>query len=242
MVKLESLKNKAMNLLFQIPDFKESELPVRFQPTRIDCIPYIAIEGKNYVWLMYERGKVVERRETTDETLALFWILSSYVQHRSYDYELQNRIKYTDSRRLVFQTQSRLFSYIGEPYYSMNEQQTKKTLERAPFNDHGTLLLDLVGDFERIAHILAERKTRKYSDEFFKSVDFFIKKPYRGQYGGISNFRKSFATMLLEYTVISNELKEKGLPIGLKRHMRFLVDIRLIEEKIGEVNLDEIND
>lgn len=230
------LKERAIELLSTLSDFTESALGVRFERTSADCVPYIETQGDTYVWLCHERGKCIERREAVNEYDALFWILNHYISRYSCEYELRNRVKYVDSRRLAFQTQSRLFSYIGEPYRSMNEKRISEILEKSPYNDDQVMALDLLDDFERTAIILRELSVDglEYSADCNHSIDYFIEKPYRGQSGGISNFKETFAVMLPKYKIVIGELGKRDLQA---KFQGVLSEMDRIGEKITEINL-----
>ena len=240
MLSTDQLKEKAIEILSKIPDFHETTLPIGFGHTWKDWIPFIEAKGDLYVYLYYERGHCNEKRETRNVDEALFWVFEGYISMRSSDYELRNRIRYVDTRRLWFETQNELFSYIGEPYFSMNEKRLSEILENYPYNDHPILVLDLVEDFERTAKMLRKSAilNLKWSDEFKQNIDFFIQKPYRDKNQGIANFKEAFASMFSKYTLIAEELRNRNFLIRL---LCVYGEIRKIEEQMSKVDLDFIS-
>jgi len=233
------LKEKAIEILSRIPDFHEAALTIEFRRTLMDCVPFIEAKDDSYVYLYYERGQCIEKRETRNVDEALFWIFESYISVRSIDYELHNRIRYVDHRRLRFKKQDMLFSLIGEPYYSMNKRRISEVLKSHPYNDHQIRALDLVGDFERIAKMLQKSAIAdlKFSADYRNNIDFFIQKPYRNQYGGIANFKETFASMLSKYTLIVEDLRKRNFPI---RVLGVYDEIRKIEEQMSKIDPDSI--
>jgi len=238
------LKEKAIELLSMLPDFTESELMVRFGRTIEDCVPYIEVGGGSYIWQLYERGKCIKKKETANETEALFWILEDYISDYSINYEVRHRDRYKSSRRLMFQTQSKMFSYIGEPYYSMNEKQIAEMLERYPYDDNNTLALDLTDDFEETAKTLREKSSfgflhLLYSAECNKNINFFIKKPYRDKYGGMENFKEVFTTVMMpKYKIIIDEMRKRNLPDDFQC---VLYKMDRIEEKMKEFDVNALD-
>jgi len=228
-----------MEILSTLPNFCERDIYIGFGESWQDGIPFIETNGDSYIYLSYERGRCNEKRETRSLDEALFGVIDGYISSRSYDYERNNRIRYTDIRRLWFERQDMLFSLIGEPYYSMNRKRIDDILERYPYNDHNTRTLDLVKDFEKVAKVLKGSAIvdLKLSNDCRKNIDFFIQKPYRDQYKGIANFKEAFALMLSKYTLIIEEIRQMDILI---RALGICDEIRKIDEQIGKVDLDFI--
>jgi len=238
-ISIDKLKMKAIALLSRIPDFHETALCVYFgHPLINDGISFIEAKNRFYVFGGYERGRYTETSKTHDVDEALFWVLDAQVemQSRSKSHEL---VRYTDSRRLRFEKQDKLFMFIGEPYYSMHKKRISEILKIAPYNDHQTRSLDLVKDFERTSKTLKKlcNTDQKWSDEFEQNVDFFINKSYRGEYQGIFNFKEVFSTMLSKYALIIEELRNKGF---FNQQLSVYDDIRIIEEQMSKVDINFI--
>ena len=234
MLSTPELKSKALKLLSRIPDFTDSMLNVEFGYTTIDCRPMIEAVDNSYVFLCYERGKCTEKRETDSEDVALFWIFKEYIFHSSLEYERKNRIRYQDFRRIFFETQSKLFSYIGEPYYSMNEKRISDILQKNPYDDYGNqFALDLMEDFERIAQDLQELSNPDldFSFDYLLIINRFVNRPYRNQFGGIRDLKAVFETALDDFELIAAELKKKALPDTFRS---IVTEINIIGKLMGK--------
>lgn len=246
---------KALELLSRIPDFSEADLRFKFDYTTDDCMPFVIAEGIAYTYYLYERGQCSERMVTYNEDVALYWVFDSYVFDYSVRYEASNRIRYTDARRLMFETQRKLFSYIGEPYLSMYEKEESELLKTHPYDDTNSCCIDLTYDFERIAKILRKLSETgsMYSLKCNKSIDYFVNMDYRvplhsfqkNEYGGISNFEEEFKKMLCEFGIIANELSKEKFPSNFNK---IIDEIREIEKEnvssgvsLETNNIDTIN-
>jgi len=181
-------------------------------------MPSIQLEDNLYHYRCYERGKCIDHKTTNNEDEALFWILDSYIWAYSHDYELHNRVRYVDSRRLAFETGQKLYSYIGEPYQSMNKNKICSILDKAPFDDNRLLVLDLIDDFEDISQKLYNHSKMSLEDLSLCShgIGYFMEKPYRNKYGGIANINIAFKEMYTKFMEIFNTLKQSELSTKLQ--------------------------
>ena len=67
-----------------------------------DGTPYIKINNNEYLYIVEERGMELERRRTANIDVLLYWIMSDVIFFLASQYELENRAKGFDSRRLIF--------------------------------------------------------------------------------------------------------------------------------------------
>ncbi|WP_310605279.1 Imm63 family immunity protein [Anaerosporobacter sp.] len=213
MLDTNQLRNKAIELLSKIKDFNEIKLWVCFGNGKPECLPTIYSDNDLYYYQCYERGECIEFRTTKDDEEALFWILDKYIMRYSYEYELYNRVRYVDNRRLVFETIRELYLCIGEPYYSMNENKLDGILKIAPFNDKRHRDLDLVDDFEMLAQELWNyvETSPWISYKVKHNLKYFIDKPYRSIYGGIDNFDEVFKELCIKFEETISGLENKKM-------------------------------
>lgn len=194
--------------------------------------PYIRIMICIIINVMNE-GNVLNLEE------ALFWILDEYIMDYSFDYELHNRVRYVDNRRLAFETIRKLYLCIGEPYYSMNENELCGILKMAPFNDKIHRDLNLIDDFETLAQEIWNyvKISPWISYKVKHNLRYFIDKPYRGKYGGIDNFDEAFIEMCIKFEEIINELEHKKMYGEAKEIFKRMKDTKAIfsADNIGNV-------
>lgn len=230
MLDTKQLKDRAIDLLSKTKDFDELKVCVCFGNGRPECIPTIYSDNDLYYYRCYERGECIESRTTKDDEEVLFWILNEYITSYSYGYELHNRVRYVDSRRLVFETIRKLYLCIGEPYYSMSENRLCGILKMAPFNDKRHRDLDLVHDFETLAQELWDyvRVSPWISYKVKQNLIYFMDKPYRGKYGGINNFDEAFKVMCTKFEETINELEHKKIYGEAKKIFKRMKDTKAI--------------
>lgn len=226
----KQLRDSAIGLLSKTEDFDELKLCVCFGNGKPECIPVIYSENDLYYYQCYERGERIAFKTTKDDEEALFWILDSYIWSYSWDYELRNRVKYVDNRRLAFDKVRKLYLCIGEPYYSMNENKLHEILRIAPFNDKYIRELDLINDFEALAQNLwdYDKINPDISCKVKHNLKYFIDKPYREKYGGIDNFDVAFKEMCVKFEEIIREIEHKKMYGEVQKIFKRMKEIRTI--------------
>lgn len=85
-----------------------------------DGTPHIKVTNHSYEYIIEERGCIVESRKTDDLNLLLYWIMHDVIFKMASEYELANREKMSDSRRILFAKEVELFSKI-DPYWAQKK-------------------------------------------------------------------------------------------------------------------------
>lgn len=100
-----------------------------------DGAPYVLIHENKYWYISEERGEVFFEKTTKDFEELLYWIMDNFISSYSFEFELKNRTRGQDSRRLTFSKQIELFGLISDQWKVKKENEIKKILETAPFRD-----------------------------------------------------------------------------------------------------------
>ncbi|MCG2574708.1 immunity 63 family protein [Acinetobacter sp. ME22] len=77
-----------------------------------------------------ERGEVYFEKTTKDFEELLYWIMDNFISSYSYQFELKNRIRGQDFRRIIFEKQIELFGLISDEWKVKKEKNIKKILGR----------------------------------------------------------------------------------------------------------------
>ncbi|MGY5392283.1 Imm63 family immunity protein [Acinetobacter sp. NigerLNRRAM0016] len=101
-----------------------------------DGTPYVLIHEEKYWYISAERGEVYFERKTNDFDELCYWIMDDCISSYSFDFELKNRTRGQDFRRIVFAKQIELFGLISDEWKVKKEKNIKKILERSPFEDN----------------------------------------------------------------------------------------------------------
>lgn len=99
-----------------------------------DGTPYIQINNE-YFYIVEERGMELERRRTANIDMLLYWLMSDVIFFLACKYELENRVKGFDSRRLIFKKEIELFRILKKDWANITEERINRILEKAPYND-----------------------------------------------------------------------------------------------------------
>ena len=100
-----------------------------------DGTPYIKINNNEYLYIVEERGMELERRRTANIDVLLYWIMSDVIFFLASQYELENRAKGFDSRRLIFKKEIELFKVLKKEWGNITETRINQILEETPYND-----------------------------------------------------------------------------------------------------------
>jgi len=73
--------------------------------------------------------------QTTSLFEISYWAMNHITSWMSASYELKNRIKSQDSRRMMFENQLELLSVIGINYKKRRENEIDEILKYAPYQD-----------------------------------------------------------------------------------------------------------
>ena len=105
--------------------------------------PHIEVDARGYHYVVVERG--IELRRVTTRSLddLLHQVFDSVTLSLACDFELANRIKGQDSRRLLFQRQLELFSSLRPEWARRHSLEHQRILREHPFDDLSSLRVDL---------------------------------------------------------------------------------------------------
>ena len=100
-----------------------------------DGTPYIKIFEDSYLYISEENGKVFFEKTTDCIDELYYWIMDDFISKFSYKFELKNRIKNQDSRRLIFSKALELFSKINLKWVDRKKEYINNILESNPYSD-----------------------------------------------------------------------------------------------------------
>ena len=100
-----------------------------------DGAPYVLIHENKYWYIFEEREEVIFEKITKDFNELLYWIMDNYISSYSFEFELKNRTRGQDFRRIAFSKQIEIFGLISDEWKVKKENEIKKILEIAPFVD-----------------------------------------------------------------------------------------------------------
>jgi len=118
---------------------KKIDAPKDLLPTYQSSIdgghPHIELDTRGFHFVVVERGAELERRTTQDPHELLYWVFEGVTFSMACKYELENRVKGQDSRRLLFRKQIELLGQLDDEWRRREEQDHEKTLCEHPFDD-----------------------------------------------------------------------------------------------------------
>ena len=97
--------------------------------------PYAYADEEGYHYVVSERGKIVEHKITDDLFEISYWILQSEVFQIALNFEVRNRMKSQDIRKLLFEKKLELLDKIGKNYRKREEIRIDEILKANPYND-----------------------------------------------------------------------------------------------------------
>ena len=114
--------------------------PVNLLPTyRVSddgALPHIVIdESGTYHFIVVERGKEIDHRETNSEDELLYWVFAGITFSMACKYELKHRIPNQDFRKLLFRHQEDLLGNLSESWKQLEMAQHHQVLKQFPFDD-----------------------------------------------------------------------------------------------------------
>lgn len=90
--------------------------------------PHIEIEGREYNFVIVERGQELKRKKTFEIKEILFWIFDAVTFSMACDLELKNRKEDEDSRIQLFKIQEDLIYQINFEYSEILKTKHSKLL------------------------------------------------------------------------------------------------------------------
>jgi hypothetical protein len=104
--------------------------------------PHVEVHDGLYHYVVVERGQDIERRSSASYDDLLYWIFRSVTHREAFFYELNNRIKDQDCRRIAFPKQIELMKQIGPAFAQRLEHEIAGILREAPYDDEPTRALN----------------------------------------------------------------------------------------------------
>jgi hypothetical protein len=132
-VKLEDIQRTVYEL-GKLIDAPKTLLIVHWRPVD-DGTPYVVIEKDHFLYISSERGYEFSRKKTSSLQELLYWIFSNVTSIMSMEYELKNRVKGQDSRRIYFQRQIDLLRMINIEWANKAQVEIKNILISSPYVD-----------------------------------------------------------------------------------------------------------
>jgi hypothetical protein len=96
---------------------------------------FVCLEDSHFMVISVERGQEWSRRETDSLDELLYWIMKAVIFSMAFDYELENRNKWQDCRRIAFQKEVELFGELSFAWKERVEKELNETLKWSPFDD-----------------------------------------------------------------------------------------------------------
>lgn len=133
---------------------------IKFDEPRNDYELYIFIdeENKNIHLRTKERGNIIKDDAYTNVEEVCYLIMDSIVYKIATRYELTNRVKYQDSRRVVYAKQIELMGMISENFKIRKENEINNLLVISAYNDVVHCQLDLIDDYYNICCFIRDNK------------------------------------------------------------------------------------
>jgi len=104
--------------------------------TRSDSgAPHVEKIEDAFHWIVTERGSEFQRKTTTSRHEIEYWLISGVVSALSIRYEVKNRIKGQDFRRLMFKKRIELMNLISTEWAIKLENEIKNILKEHPYKD-----------------------------------------------------------------------------------------------------------
>ena len=92
--------------------------------------------GKNgYSYRIYERGNLLKEVTTEDVNEIIYAIFSNHLHEAACKYELKNRIKGQDFRRILFEKYLEYWRALGDDYYNFASSKIDAILREFPYSD-----------------------------------------------------------------------------------------------------------
>jgi hypothetical protein len=105
--------------------------------------PHIEVDSGNYHYVVCERGEELEREVFLDEGGLLYRIFRSVSFDMACSYELANRIKDQDFRRVLFDHQVALMARLASDWAEQLRAEKERILREHPFDDADGARLEL---------------------------------------------------------------------------------------------------
>ena len=134
LLSLQDIKDKTEKLALRI-DAPADLLPT-YGHSRDFGYPHIEVDSAGLMhYVVVERGQELERKTTSDLDQLLYWIFADVTFSMAGKFEVKNRIRDKDSRRMMFAKQEELLGILSNPWRQKEREEHQRILERHPFDD-----------------------------------------------------------------------------------------------------------
>ena len=118
---------------------KENDIPIfeflTFVISRDDGTPCIQIEGNTYYYLARDRSTNTFEKRIQEINELMYWVFCDITFEMAKRYELKNRQKDFDHRRLLFSYQLKLLDRMDTEWARIRREVINNTLVRNPYID-----------------------------------------------------------------------------------------------------------
>lgn len=97
--------------------------------------PHVEFIDNKFHYVVTERGLELDRRSTTDADEIVYWMVYDLTFWMGVAYEFENRVDGLDSRRMIFEQQTRLMKNAGPQFAGRLAKRIENTLKENPFVD-----------------------------------------------------------------------------------------------------------
>ncbi|ERI91036.1 hypothetical protein HMPREF1982_03401 [Clostridiales bacterium oral taxon 876 str. F0540] len=239
---INKVEEIVMKLFRRIPNHKQVSFLISFKENKYDCMPFISIDTKGYHLKCYERGKLIQDDIMQDLDELLYRIFRDITFEEACKFELKNRLRYQDNRRLIFSKQLELLQCISDDFARRRKLELDKILQSSPFDDNYSSIFDLIDDFEHIAAHLNEiyqkqNISKRYCEKEVKNIIGEISRLHREGTSDISKFCKD---IIEKIKLVYLELKNNpSLHIEIKLQLDKIEDTLKIAENVFNISFLE---
>lgn len=108
--------------------------------------PHLEYDPRGYHYVVTERGQEFERVTSNDRSEILYQSFVWASWRLAWDYELHNRDRTKDGRRLMHSHQLELLTIIDEDWARRKRSEIDHRLQEVPYDDNIGLRVDYVGE------------------------------------------------------------------------------------------------
>lgn len=124
-----------------------TELLPTYETSKDFAHPHIELDNIGlYNYIIVERGQELERKTTSNLNELLYWIFNDVTFTMACDYELKNREKGKDFRRIMFAKQEELLGILDKNWKVKQINEHNEILKRNPFDDLAGLRATYCGE------------------------------------------------------------------------------------------------
>lgn len=100
-----------------------------------DGSPHVEFQSGLFHFVVTERGSEFERRTTASHEEAMYWFVRELTSRKASNFELKNRVKNQDFRRIYFQKNIEILNSINPVWAKWQQLEDEQTLSKHPFDD-----------------------------------------------------------------------------------------------------------